>query len=140
MYAAFRTLAAIFAGMFVAFLLVVAVEYFSSVVQLVPEGFAGTMEEMCKHVERYPNWVLAVVVPAWGVTAFAGTWAAQRIGNLWSFAIVGALLLAGLVFNISKLPYPIWFKIANLLVIPSAIVLGHRWSTRRKTVSVGGAN
>ena len=140
MYAALRTLAAIFAGMFVAFLLVVAVEYFSSMVHPVPEGFAGTMEEMCQHVERYPNWVLAVCVPAWGVAAFAGTWIARRIGNLWSFAIVGALLLAALVFNISKLPYPMWFKIANLLVIPGAIILGRRLSTRRKTAYIGGAN
>ena len=29
---------------------------------------------MCLHVERYPPWILALVVPAWAGTAFAGTW------------------------------------------------------------------
>jgi hypothetical protein len=121
--------------MFVAFVLVVAVELFSAVVHPLPEDFGGTTEEMCRHVERYPHWVLAVVVAAWAVTAFAGTWTARRLGNLWSFAIVGLLLLAALVFNISKLPYPMWFKIVNLLVIPAAIVAGGRLSTRNKTAA-----
>ena len=139
MSTALRTLAATFAGMFVAFMLVVALELFSSVVHPLPDGFGGTREEMCLHVERYPNWVLALVVPAWGVAAFVGAWTAQRIGNLCSFAIVGALLLAALVFNVSMLPYPMWFKIVNLLVIPGAIFLGRRLSVRRKTTNSGEA-
>jgi len=100
----------------VAFVLVIAVEFFGAVVHPLPEDFGGTMEEMCQHVERYPQWVLALVVPAWAVTAFVGTWTARKMGNLCSFAFVGLLLLAALMFNISKLPYPMWFKIVNLLV------------------------
>ena len=49
-----------------------------------PENFGGTTEEMCLHVKRYPDWVLAVVVVAWGTTALVSTWIAQRIGNLGS--------------------------------------------------------
>ena len=90
------------------------------------------MEEMCRHVERYPPWVLAVVVPMWAVAALAGTWIAQRIGNLYSSGIVGLLLLSALALNISPLPYPIWFKVVNLLVVPAAIVAGSRFSGRRK--------
>jgi hypothetical protein len=123
--------------MLVAFVLVVAVELFSAVVHPVPEDFGGTTEEMCRHVERYPHWVLALVVAAWAVTAFVGTWTARRLGNLCSFAIVSLLLLAALVFNISKLPYPMWFKIGNLLAIPAAIVAGGRLATRNKTVGIG---
>jgi hypothetical protein len=88
-------------------------------------------------VERYPHWVLALVVPAWAVTAFVGTWTAKRLGNLCSFAIVSLLLLAALVFNISKLPYPRWFKIANLLAVPAAIVAGGRLATRNKIAGIG---
>ena len=69
----FRAAGAIVAGLLVAFILVVAVELFSAVVHPVPPDFGGTMDEMCKHVERYPHWVLAVVVPAWASTAFAST-------------------------------------------------------------------
>jgi hypothetical protein len=50
------------------------------------------------------------------------------------------LLLAALVFNLSKLPYPIWFKVANLLAIPAAIVAGIRFSGRRKTPGRGKVN
>jgi hypothetical protein len=131
-----RTLAAILAGMLAVFLLVVAVEVFGSVVHPLPKDFGGTMEEMCRHVERSPTWVLAAAVPMWGAAAFAGAWTARRIGNLWSFAIVGLLVLAGLLFNISKLPYPMWFKVACLLVIPGAIVLGGRLASRRQAAAL----
>jgi hypothetical protein len=131
-----RTLAAIVAGMLVAFALIVVVEIFGSVVHPTPPGFKGTMEEMCEHVARFPQWVLAVSVFLWGGTAFVSTWLAQKIGNRGSAAFVGLLLVAGLVLNISMLPYPIWFKIATLLVIPAAIVLGGRLLVRRKSVGV----
>ena len=139
MYNALRTLAAILVGIIVAFVLVIAVEFFGAVVHPLPEDFGGTMEEMCQHVERYPQWVLALVVPAWAVTAFVGTWTARKMGNLCSFAFVGLLLLAALMFNISKLPYPMWFKILNLLVIPAAIAAGGRLSTRNKTAAIGAS-
>jgi hypothetical protein len=133
----FRTLAAVIAGVFVAIIMLVAIELFSAVVHPVPPDFGGTMEEMCQHVARYPHWVLALVVPAWGVTAFVSTWTAERIGSRRSALLTGLLLLAAVVFNISMLPYPNWFKIVNLLVIPTAIVLGSRLPIRRK--AIGGS-
>ncbi len=135
--ASLRTLAATFIGLLMAFVLIVGVEGFSAVVHPLPKDFGGTMEEMCRHVERYPQWVLAVVVPMWAVAALFSTWIAQRIGNLYSSGIVGLLLLSALVFNLSKLPYPIWFKVVNLIVIPAAIVAGSRFSGRRKTAGRG---
>lgn len=129
---ALRIFAAVLVGLFVALLLVIAVELFSAVVHPLPADFGGTREEMCRHVERYPPWVLAIVVPAWALTALAGVWTAQRIENFYSAGIVGLLLLAALVLNIAMLPYPIWFKITNLLVIPAAMVAGCRcWPRRR---------
>jgi hypothetical protein len=113
-----RCLAAIIAGMIVALVVVVAVELFSAAVHPVPPDFGGTMEEMCLQVERIPTWVLALVVPAWAGAALAGTWIAGRIGNRMCALCVGLLLIAAVVFNVSKLPYPIWFKIVNLLVVP----------------------
>jgi hypothetical protein len=137
MKAVLRTLAAVLAGLLVLFILVILVELFSAEVHPLPEDFGGTTEEMCQHVARYPHWVLGVVVPAWAVAALASTWTAGRIGNLYSAAIVGLLLLAALVLNISMLPYPTWFKIANLLVIPTAMVVGSRLATRSKTTPTG---
>jgi hypothetical protein len=131
MAAALRGIAAIIAGMIVAFIFVVAVELFGAVVHPVPPGFRGTMEEMCLHVARYPHWVLALVVLAWAGTAFASTWISGRMGNRFCGLFIGLLLLAALIFNLSMLPYPIWFKILNLLAIPAAILLGDRLSIRR---------
>jgi hypothetical protein len=129
--ATLRGLAGVVIGIVVALALVVAVELFSDMVYPLPEGFGNTKEEMCQHVERYPAWVLAAVVPFWGITALAGTWTAQKIGNFYSAVIVGLLLLAALILNISMLPYPSWFKIANLLVIPVASVAGGRLLRKR---------
>jgi hypothetical protein len=89
------------------------------------------MEEMCLHVARFPHWVLALVVPAWAGTAFASTWISGRMGNRFCGLFIGLLLLAALIVNLSMLPYPIWFKILNLLAIPAAILLGDRSSIRR---------
>jgi hypothetical protein len=138
--ASLRTLAGTVIGLFVAFVLIVGVEGFSTVVHPFPEDFGGTMEEMCRHVERYPQWVLAVVVPMWAVAALVSTWIAQRIGNVYSIGIVGLLLLSALVFNLSMLPYPIWFKVVNLLVVPAAILAGSRFSGRRQTAEPGEVN
>jgi hypothetical protein len=123
-----RTVAGVLAGLLVAFVLVAAVEMFSAVVHPFPEDFGGTTEEMCRHVERYPPWVLAVAVPMWAATAFAGVWTAQKLGNLPAAATVALLLLAALVMNLAMLPYPLWFKIACMIAIPAAMMLGVRWS------------
>src|SRR6476619_1659498 len=100
----FRAVGAIAAGMLVGFILVVAVELFSAVVHPLPPDFDGTMDEMCKHVARYPHWVLAVVVLAWAGTAFASTWIAGRLGNRGCALFMGLFLLTALIFNISMLP------------------------------------
>src|SRR5262249_25426316 len=135
-----RTVAAVIAGLLVAFVLIVAVEFFSNVVHPFPEDFGGTMEEICRHVERYPNWILAIAVLLWCGTALVSTWIAQKIGNIYSAVIVGLILLVALVLNISMLPYPIWFKIVNLLVIPAASVAGSRTARRHNTAGRAPAN
>ena len=131
---ALRAVAAVIAGMLVAFVLVIAVELFSALVHPFPPGFGGTKEEICQHVERYPQWVLAVAVVAWGATVFISTWTAKRISGRGSALVVGFLLFAAVAFNLSMLPYPIWFKIANLLVFPAAI----GWGSRNSRTSVQG--
>lgn len=126
-----RSVGATAAGLLVAFIVVIAVELFSSVVHPLPPDFGNTQEEMCRHVEHYPAWVLAVVVPAWAAVALAGTWTAGRVGNRGSAHFVGMLILAALVLNLSMLPYPLWFKAACLVAIPCGIVAGLYWSGRR---------
>ncbi len=54
MKVALRTLTAVSIGLFVALVLLVAVEFFSAVVHPLPEDFGGTTEEMCRHVGDTP--------------------------------------------------------------------------------------
>jgi hypothetical protein len=135
--ASLRILAGTVIGLLVAFVLIVGVESFSAVVHPFPEGVGETMEEICRHVERCPQWVLAAAVAMWAVAALVSTWIAKLIGSVYAAGIVGLLLVAALILNLSMLPYPIWFKVVNLIVIPAAIVAGSRFSGRRPTAGQG---
>ncbi|HEY4309241.1 MAG TPA: hypothetical protein VGN12_07295 [Pirellulales bacterium] len=107
-----RTALAIVAALAAAFVLVVAVELLSTIVHPTPPDFTGTQEEMCDHVARYPQWVLAAVVVAWSGTAWIGVWIATRLGGRTAALVVGLFLLAMVCFNVAMLPYPTWFKLA----------------------------
>jgi hypothetical protein len=131
---------AVIAGLVAAFVLIVAVEVFSSLVHPFPAEFKGTSDEVCRHVENYPAWILAVVVPMWAGTAFVGSWVAQRIGGVYASAMIAVALLAGLILNISMLPYPTWFEVACLIAIPAASLVatkkrGHQNPAAKGTLS-----
>jgi len=125
-----RTGLGIVAGIGLAFILVIAVEAFSAVVHPIPADFRGTMDEMCQHVARYPNWVLGVVVILWSATALCGVWIAIRVGNLIAGITVTALLGIAIVFNVTQLPYPLWFKIVMLSCFPLGCLIGI-WQANR---------
>jgi hypothetical protein len=133
MTSALRTIGAIVAAIAVVLVLLIAVELFSSVVHPFPPDFKGTEEEICTHVARYPHWVLAAAVPMWGFTAFLGTWLAGRLGNRGSALFLALLLVAALAFNLSMLPYPLWFKIVQPIAILIAVIYGYQLATFRHT-------
>jgi hypothetical protein len=122
-----RIVLAVVAGMVLASVLVVAVELFSAVVHPFPPGLdpnaPGSIPE---HVRRYPGWILAVCGLMWGATAAAATWVASRIGGRLAGAVVTLLLAAALAFNLSMLPYAMWFKIAMPATFFVACLLGIR--------------
>ena len=127
MKSAGRTLLAVVTGMALAFALVVAVEFFSSVVHPFPADFDGNIPH---HVRRYPHWVLGVVVLMWGATGAATTWVASRIGGRLAGALVTLLLALALAFNVSMLPYVMWFKVAMPAAFFVACLLGIRYGRR----------
>ena len=81
-------------------------------------------------MRRYPDWVLAVAALMWGATAAAATWVASRIGGRLAGAIVTLLLAVALAFNLSMLPYVMWFKIAMPATFFVACLLGIRLGSR----------
>jgi hypothetical protein len=129
MKSALRTVLAVVAGMALAFALVVAVEFFSAIVHPFPANFDGNIPA---HVRRYPHWVLGVVVLMWGATAAAATWVASRIGGRLAGTLVTLLLASALAFNVSMLPYVMWFKVAMPAAFFVACLLGIRTGTRSR--------
>lgn len=127
MKAAMRAAVGVVAGMVLAFVLVVAVEAFSSVVHPIPADSNGSIPD---HVKRYPHWVLAVVVLMWGATIAAATWVATRIGNRVAGGAVALLLAWALIFNLSMLPYANWFEIVMPIGLLIASAIGIRYGTR----------
>jgi hypothetical protein len=135
MKSAGRILLAVVAGMALAFVLVVAVELFSAVVHPLPADFDGNIPE---HVRRYPQWVLGVAALMWAATAAAATWVAARIGGRLAGAVVALLLASALVFNLSLLPYTMWFKIAMPAAFAAACLLGVKSGRRAPSPAAGG--
>lgn len=138
-----RSVAAVVAGLVVAMILVVLVEFGSSIVHPFPPGFDPNDFEACKaHVARYPGWVLAVVVAAWGLTTFLGSWVAARLGTGRHRAhgiVVGLILLGLAIMNMSMLPYPIWFWVGNLVAFPLGFYFGSRLGGPRPSTGGGPA-
>lgn len=120
----FRFLLGVVAGLALAFVGVIAVEMFSAVVHPFPEDFPKADEgeafqqAICRHVENYPSWVLAVAAGMWleiiYLGALAGAWISGRAAGV----TVAGLLLLALAFNLWMLPYPVWFELAMLLGLP----------------------
>ncbi|MFO1019543.1 MAG: hypothetical protein U0903_02405 [Planctomycetales bacterium] len=127
-----RIILSVVVGVVTAIVLLIAVEGFSAVVHPFPEGFQGTREEICRHVEKYPAWILEVVIPMWAGIGFLSTWVTARIGNLYSGIFVGVQFLAAVIVNVVMLPYPLWFKAGMPLATFIAIVLAVRLTLRRK--------
>lgn len=131
---ALRIIGSIIAGFVLALALVIALELFSSVVHPLPADFAGTAEEMCRHVERYPAWVLGVAAAAWVGTAFVSTWLATRLGGKIPGILLSLFLIWAVVFNVSMLPYPVWFEVVSVLGIVIACLAGIGLPGRRVTL------
>lgn len=103
--------------------LLIVVEMYSAVVHPFPEGGDESVESICKHVEQYPGWVLATVIPMWGAIAYLGTWISIKLGNWVSGYAMGALLIGALMLNMVMLPYPVWFKILQPITVLIAIFI-----------------
>lgn len=123
-----RSIAGALAGIVVAFAIIVLIELFGAAVYPTPEGFTGSMEEMNAYVAVMPHWVLVVGAIGWGLTGFASTWVANRVGTRGAAIFVGVLLVIAAIANIAQLPYYLWFKIVAVPLILAGIYFSLRGS------------
>ena len=120
-----RSVGAIIASLVVAMMLIIAVEAITAIFHPFPLGVDTTDHEVVKaHVAKFPHWVLALAVIGWGSTVFASAWLATRLGAGRHPAhgiAIGSLLILAAAFNMLMLPYPVWFELVNLLILPLAM-------------------
>lgn len=127
---------AILLSLVIAFLLVAGLEVLGAILHPWPADFAGTSEEIAMQVETYPPWALALLGGVgWGGTMFVSVWMATRLGSnrkpIHGY-LVGVILISAVIFNVSMLPYPTWFSLLNLIVLPTALYFGVRLGQARQ--------
>lgn len=129
-----RSVGSIVLSLIVALILVIAVEGVSAVMHPFPADFEQTQEAMFAHVANYPAWVLALLGGAgWAVTVFVSTWLATRLGTRRHPAHgygVGAFLLLAAAYNIYLLPYPLWFVVLDVCILPLGMYFGTRMGAK----------
>lgn len=134
-----RSTGAIVLSLAVAIAMVVGVEVLSSVLHPWPEDFAGTREEVARQVESYPAWILALLGGVgWGGTMLVSTYLATRLGSRRHPAHgygVATFAIAMVIFNLSMLPYPVWFWVFMLVMMPAAAFLGIHLGKARPVVN-----
>ena len=133
---ALQSTGAILLSLFIAFLLVAGLEALSAILHPWPADFAGTSEEIAIQVETFPAWLLALLGGVgWGGTMFVSAWLATRLGSnrrpIHGY-LVGVILISAVIINISMLPYPIWFSLLNLVVLPTTLYFGVRLGQARQ--------
>jgi hypothetical protein len=130
-----RSAGAIIAALILATLSIIAVEYMSSILHPFPPGSDPTDLATCRaHVARYPAGVLLLASLGWGIGTLASSWLATRLGTRRHAAhgiAVGLVLLALAVVNMSMLPYPVWFWILNLILLPACFCFGAGLARKR---------
>ncbi len=131
-----RSVGAVIAGLIIATVFVIGVEWMSSILHPFPPGADPTDIETCRaHVARYPTGVLLLCSLGWGLGTLASSWLAARLGPKRHAAhgiAVGLILLALAVANMAMLPYPAWFWIINLIVFPAGFWFGARLARERR--------
>jgi len=126
----FQNVGVMFLCVFVAIALLAGIEWVGTILHPFPADFAGTREEVMQHVANYPTLGLFVGGIGWAITVFTATWLATRLSSnrhpLYGIGI-GLLLLIGAIFNMAMLPYPLWYWILCLVLLPLGIYLGVRF-------------
>ena len=120
--------ASVIFSLFSAILLLACIEWLGAILHPFPADFAGTREEVMEQVANYPPLVLALIGGlGWAATMLIATWMATRFSTNRHPAFgagIGLVLFGGAIFNMSMLPYPVWFWILNLVCLPLGIFLG----------------
>jgi hypothetical protein len=118
MRAFLRSAGVVILGIAIAGILIALIEGLNSLVYPLPaDVIPGNIESMRAAMSRMPAAAFAIVVLAWTVGAFAGSWVAAMLADRSPrkhAAIVTAILLALGIANMIMLPHPAWVWVAAI--------------------------
>jgi hypothetical protein len=125
-----RSVGAVLAGIMVAMILMIALEMLSSHLFPLPPGVdLHDHESIRQHIDSLPMGAFAIVLVAWAVGSFAGSWVAARLAGrarLIHGLVIGVFFLAASVMNMLMIPHPLWMEISAVFALAGPSYLGAR--------------
>ena len=122
-----RFIVAVVSGAVVAFGVTAGVETIGHTVYPVPPGLDfKNSEALADYVRQLPIGALMFVLAASAIATFLGALLAARIARAngaRAARVVGLMVLAASLTNFFRIPHPIWFMAATVIVIPLASTL-----------------
>jgi hypothetical protein len=120
-----RTVLAVVAGLLVALVAMVSVEFLAMQVWPPPQGLdLRTEADLARLVEMAPPAQKGMVVFGWALASFAGGWVAARLARrraVGAAVTIAILVVAGVLFNAANIPHPVWMTaLGVLLPVPLA--------------------
>lgn len=135
-----RALLAVVLGLAVAVLMTGLLESISHSMYPPPEGLDPYSDPagFAIAVEQMPTGTLAMVLLAWALGTFTGSWLAARIvGRAFYGLLVGGVMMLSGITNVISIPYPWWFIVAGILLFLPAAYAGARLATHGSGAPIG---
>ena len=109
-----RTILGIFAGVVLAFVVLMGLEMAGHAMMPPPPGLDPTDPEDLKQMVASASMTAKVwVVFGWFAAVVAGGWVARRLSRKgWAGWVIAGLIVLGGVANIMMIPHPLWMQIA----------------------------
>ena len=130
-----REVLAVVGGLAVAVLAIFAIEMLGhSLYPLPPDVDLTNPEALRAAAAAIPTAAYALVLMGWLIGACLGGFVAVKLirgASTRPALIVGALILAGAIYNMVTMPHPVWMVVGAVLgIIPAALVGGGLGRTR----------
>jgi uncharacterized membrane protein len=130
-----RTVLAVVAGLVVALLAMMAVEFLALQLWPPPPGFVLENEaDLASLVEMATPAKKVAVVFGWALASFLGGWVAARLSHrhrkVAAVAVAG-LVVIGVVFNAANIPHPMWMNVLGVLLPVPLALLAARLANKR---------
>lgn len=123
-----RNILAAVAGALAGGLVIMLVQLVNWLLHPPPAGLdISDQAAMAAHMAAAPLSALLVVLLSYLLGVTAGAWLAARLSANCHWRqgiIVGVLFFFASIGNLMKLPHPVWFWIANLVIVPVAAWTG----------------